>query len=115
MSRSRLLAVRVAAGFLAFLFWLPSLAVGDLVTGLIPTESASSHATRNLARNTLELWVCARGRALLCAVVRWSPLEQSVFVFVFDVRVKLRSGELERARSTATTARLRALSERGQR
>jgi len=31
--RRLLLAVRAAAGFLAFLFWLPSLAVGDLVIG----------------------------------------------------------------------------------
>ena len=31
MSRPRLLAVRVAACFLAILFWLPSLTVDDLV------------------------------------------------------------------------------------
>jgi hypothetical protein len=47
----RLLSLRVIAGFFAFLFWLPSLALADLVLGLIPagSESESSHAAGNLA------------------------------------------------------------------
>jgi len=43
------LPLRISAGFFAFVFWLPSLAVGDLVIGLLPASSASSHAAGNLA------------------------------------------------------------------
>lgn len=51
--RRRLLAIRVTAGFFAFVFWLPSLAVADLVVGLIPADSTSSHAVGNLAYGIL--------------------------------------------------------------
>ncbi len=46
---ARRLPLRIAAGFFAFVFWLPSLALTDLVLGLLPASSASSHAAGNLA------------------------------------------------------------------
>lgn len=46
---ARRLPLRITAGFCAFVFWLPSLALADLVLGLIPASSASSHAAGNLA------------------------------------------------------------------
>jgi hypothetical protein len=45
----RRLPLRIAAGFFAFVFWVPSLALTDLVLGLIPDSSVSSHAAGNLA------------------------------------------------------------------
>jgi hypothetical protein len=46
---ARPLPLRLAAAFFAFVFWVPSLAVADLVLGLIPARSESSHAAGNLA------------------------------------------------------------------
>lgn len=41
----RLLPVRIAGGLFAFLFWLPSLALADLLFGLLPADPPStSHA-----------------------------------------------------------------------
>lgn len=45
----RLLPLRIAGGVFAFVFWLPSLALTDLVLGLLPADSpATSAATGNL-------------------------------------------------------------------
>lgn len=46
---ARLLPLRITAAFFAFVFWLPSLALADLVIGLIPASSKSSPAVGDLA------------------------------------------------------------------
>jgi hypothetical protein len=48
---ARLLGLRLSAAFFAFVFWVPSLALTDLVAALIPvhSEPKSSHAAGNLA------------------------------------------------------------------
>jgi hypothetical protein len=50
VGRWRLLALRIAAGLFAFVFWLPSLALTDLALGLIPAGSeTASHRAGDLA------------------------------------------------------------------
>lgn len=82
MSRRRLLAIRVAAGLFAFVFWLPSLAVADLVIGLIPADSASSHAAGNLAYGILGAILIAPAFAsqLRRPEEQVAPLQQVVLV-----------------------------------
>lgn len=82
VSRRRLLAIRVAAGFFAFVFWLPSLAVADLVIGLIPADSASSHAVGNLAYGILGAILIAPAFAsqLRRPEEQVAPLQQVVLV-----------------------------------
>jgi len=51
MERARLRILAIVAGLFAFVFWLPSLALTDLVLGLLPagSDAQSSHALGNVA------------------------------------------------------------------
>lgn len=80
----RHLPLRITAGFFAFVFWLPSLAVGDLVIGLIPDSSASSHAAGNLAYGVIGAVLIAPAFATLTRRPerKIAPLQQIALVVV---------------------------------
>jgi len=78
------LPLRISAGFFAFVFWLPSLAVGDLVIGLLPASSASSHAAGNLAYGVVGAVLIAPAFATLTRGPerKIAPLQQIALVVV---------------------------------
>ncbi len=80
----RRLPLRITAGFFAFVFWLPSLAVGDLVIGLIPASSESSHAAGNLAYGVIGAVLIAPAFATLTRRPerKIAPLQQIALVIV---------------------------------
>jgi peptidoglycan/LPS O-acetylase OafA/YrhL len=91
----RRLPLRIAAGFFAFVFWLPSLALTDLVLGLIPDSSASSSAAGNVAYGVIGAVLIAP--ALASQVRRperkIAPLQQIALVALALACAALASGE----------------------
>jgi hypothetical protein len=93
--RTRLLLLRITAGFFAFVFWLPSLALVDLVVGLLPAEAETSSAAGNLGYGVVGAVLIAP--ALASQVRRperkIAPLQQIALVAGVLACAALASGE----------------------
>lgn len=91
---SRYLPVRIVATVLAFIFWLPSLAVGDLVVGLI-SDSGDRQAMANVAYGVIGSLLIAPAfiSQISAPDRRIAPLQQVAVVAIGLAVTAVASGE----------------------